>query len=57
MRTATSLLADLGLKTKIVGSGTIYAQFPKQGEQMRVGSTVILRGKAKSLELIAKTDR
>ena len=57
MRMATSLLADIGLKTKIVGSGTIYAQFPKQGERMRVGSTVILRGKAKSLELIAKTDR
>ncbi len=56
MRTATTLLAELGLETKTVGSGTIYAQFPKHGERMRVGGTVTLRGKAKSLELITKTD-
>lgn len=50
MRRANSLLTDLDLKTEIIGSGTIFAQYPKAGEMLRKGYTVTIRGKAKSLE-------
>jgi cell division protein FtsI (penicillin-binding protein 3) len=52
MRKATNLLADLGLETEIIGSGTVFAQYPKQGEWLRKGYTVTLRGKARSLETL-----
>lgn len=52
MRKATNLLADLGLVTEIIGSGTVFAQYPKQGEWLRKGYTVTLRGKARSLETL-----
>jgi hypothetical protein len=58
MRTAHTMLAELGLKTQRVGSGTIYAQFPLAGEYTRPGRTVTLRGKARSFEqIIGKTGR
>ena len=53
MRTAHSMLAELGLKTQRIGSGTIYAQFPLAGEFTRPGRTVTLRGKARSFEQIS----
>ena len=53
MRTAHSMLAELGLKTQRIGSGTIYAQFPLAGEYTRPGRTVTLRGKARSFEQIS----
>lgn len=56
MRQATSILADLGLSTKAYRSGTIERQFPKAGDVMKVGSSVTIRGKAKSLELVTKKE-
>lgn len=56
MRNASTLLADLGLETKIIRSGTIYSQFPLAGQFMRKGSSVTLRGKAKTLELITQKE-
>lgn len=52
MRRAHNLLAELGLKTEIIGSGTVYAQYPAAGELLRKGYTVTIRGKAKSLETL-----
>ncbi len=54
MRSASSLLTSLGLKSTMIGSGTVFAQFPKAGELMREGSEVTIRGKARSLEIITK---
>lgn len=54
MRKATALLADLGLNPEIIGSGTVFAQYPKAGELLRKGYTVTLRGKAKSLETLTQ---
>ena len=57
MRNATGILADLGLKVERIGSGTIFAQFPKADEKMRPGSTVTIRGRARSLETLTATNR
>ncbi len=57
MRAANNLLSELGFNTKMIGSGTVYAQFPLKGEKMRLNSTITLRGKAKSLEFISQLDK
>lgn len=57
MRNASNLLASIGLKSSMVGSGTVFAQFPKAGEWMREGSEVTIRGKARSLEIITEAGR
>jgi cell division protein FtsI (penicillin-binding protein 3) len=57
MRKATNLLTDLGLKTEIIGSGTVFAQYPRTGEWLRKGYTVTLRGKAKSLETLTDVSK
>jgi cell division protein FtsI (penicillin-binding protein 3) len=57
MRKATNLLTDLGLKTEIIGSGTVFAQYPRTGEWLRKGYTVTLRGKARSLETLTKVSK
>ncbi|MEX0769374.1 MAG: penicillin-binding transpeptidase domain-containing protein [Balneolaceae bacterium] len=49
MRQATAILAELGLNIQLIGSGTIYTQFPQPGEVMRKGRTVTVRGKARTL--------
>lgn len=54
MRKATHLLNELGLKAEIIGSGTVFAQYPRANEILRKGYTVTIRGKAKSLELLTK---
>ncbi len=56
MRQATNLLTKLGLETELIGSGTVFAQYPKKGALLRKGYSVTVRGKAKSLELLTKTD-
>lgn len=56
MRQATTLLAELGLDAELIGSGTVFAQYPKKGQLLRKGYSVTVRGKAKSLELITKTE-
>ncbi|MEX1010803.1 MAG: penicillin-binding transpeptidase domain-containing protein [Balneolaceae bacterium] len=53
MRQATSLLYDLGLDIEMIGSGTIYNQFPEAGEQMRPGRSVTVRGRARTMSRIA----
>lgn len=50
MRNAKNLLSSLGFDVKRVGSGTVYTQFPNQDEHMKIGGTIIIRGKARSLE-------
>lgn len=57
MRNASNLLTSLGLKTTMVGSGTVFAQFPREGELMRKGSEVTIRGKARSLENITEAGK
>lgn len=55
MRKATHLLNELGLKVEIIGSGTVFAQYPRAEEYLRKGYTVTIRGKAKSLELLTQS--
>jgi cell division protein FtsI (penicillin-binding protein 3) len=50
MRKAMVLINNRGFETKIIGSGTIYTQFPRPGDMMKQGRTVTIRGKAKPLE-------
>jgi cell division protein FtsI (penicillin-binding protein 3) len=50
MRKAMVLLNNRGFNTEIIGSGTIYTQFPRPGDMMKQGRTVTIRGKAKPLE-------
>lgn len=50
MRQATSLLMSRGLQVEIIGSGTIYTQFPREGDLMRKGRTVTVRGKAQPMQ-------
>ncbi|MEX0724272.1 MAG: penicillin-binding transpeptidase domain-containing protein [Gracilimonas sp.] len=57
MRQATSLLSEIGLNPEIIGSGTIFAQYPKAGEWLRKGYSVTLRGKAKSLETLTQVSK
>ncbi len=54
MRQAASLLRNNGLKIDMIGSGTIYNQFPLAGERMREGRTVTVRGKARSMQQISQ---
>ena len=56
MRKAHNLLLDSGLKTELIGSGTVFAQYPKAGASLRKGYTVTVRGKGRSLELISKLE-
>lgn len=50
MRKALALLNTQGFKAKMIGSGTVYTQFPRPGDMMKQGRTVTIRGKAKPLE-------
>lgn len=50
MRKAAAHVRELGLVIEIIGSGTVYNQFPLAGEKMRPGRTVTVRGKARSME-------
>lgn len=49
MRQARHLLLSQGLKANQIGSGTIFAQFPKAGAMLREGKTVTYRGRAREL--------
>jgi len=46
MRQATNLLLASGLDIETIGSGTIYSQFPREGDLMRQGRKVTVRGLA-----------
>lgn len=49
IRQASYLLYSLGLKIEVIGSGSIYAQFPEAGELMRKGNPVTVRGKSQPI--------
>ncbi|MCR9131404.1 MAG: penicillin-binding transpeptidase domain-containing protein [bacterium] len=58
MRNAVALLKGAGFDIEKIGSGTVFAQFPREDQIMRIGGKVTIRGKARSLETvtIAKLD-
>ncbi|REL24257.1 PASTA domain-containing protein [Rhodohalobacter sp. SW132] len=55
MRKAASVIRGLGLEIEMIGSGTIYNQFPLAGELMREGRTVTVRGRARSMQNVTLT--
>lgn len=55
MRRASMLITSQGFETKLIGSGTVFKQFPRAGDLMEQGQTVTIRGKERSLETIAGT--
>ena len=52
MRKASAWLRKSGFEVEMVGSGTVYAQFPLAGQQYRTGQTVTIRGRARDLPTI-----
>jgi cell division protein FtsI (penicillin-binding protein 3) len=52
MRKATTLINSRGFEAEMIGSGTIYTQFPRPGDMMKQGRTITVRGKAKALETL-----
>lgn len=50
MRQAAAIIREKGLNIEMVGSGTIYNQFPLAGEIMQKGRTVTVRGRARSMQ-------
>ena len=50
MRNANHILSSLGFEVDRIGSGTVYDQFPREDEIMRMGGRVTIRGKSRSLE-------
>lgn len=52
MRQATTILAESGLDIQMIGSGTVYSQFPRAGEFMRPGREVTVRGRARSMQQV-----
>jgi len=55
MRQAMWYASERGLNIKMIGSGTIYTQFPLGGQRMQTGSTVTVRGKAHSMKDITNS--
>ncbi|MFH5833911.1 penicillin-binding transpeptidase domain-containing protein [Halalkalibaculum sp. DA3122] len=53
MRRAAVMINSRGFNIKMIGSGTVYTQFPRPGDLMKKGRTITVRGKAKSLETLA----
>ena len=49
MRKATLLINSRGFEAKMIGSGTVYTQFPRAGDMMKKGRTITVRGKAKAM--------
>jgi cell division protein FtsI (penicillin-binding protein 3) len=52
MRKATMLINSSGFEVQMIGSGTVYTQFPRPGDMMKQGRTITVRGKAKAMELL-----
>lgn len=53
MRQAAAIIRKKGLDIEMVGSGTIYNQFPLAGEIMQKGRTVTVRGRARSMQQVS----
>lgn len=52
MRKASTLISNRGFEIKMIGSGTVYTQFPRPGDKMKQGRTVTIRGKAKGFKTL-----
>jgi len=55
MRKAVLLINSRGFEAKMIGSGTVYTQFPRPGDMMKKGRTITVRGKAKAMETLTQT--
>lgn len=53
MRQAMQKITDAGFNAQIIGSGTVYNQFPRAGDQLRTGSDIVIRGRARSMNEIS----
>ncbi len=49
MRQALARITESGFGVNIIGSGTVFTQFPRAGEKLRVGSEITIRGRARSM--------
>ncbi len=52
MRKASAWLRSAGFEVEMIGSGTVYTQFPAADQQYRSGRTVTIRGRARDLPAI-----
>ncbi len=58
MRQAVHTLMLAGYKVEMIGSGTVFTQFPKAKASMQTGNKVIIRGKSKTLgEIVANNTK
>jgi cell division protein FtsI (penicillin-binding protein 3) len=57
MRQALWQLQQAGLTPKVIGSGTVYAQYPKAGAKVRPQQAITIRGRAKSLETLVQKSK
>ncbi|MDZ7773104.1 MAG: penicillin-binding transpeptidase domain-containing protein [Balneolaceae bacterium] len=55
MRKASLLITRAGFEARLIGSGTVYTQFPRPGDMMEKGREVTVRGKARSLQSLTDT--
>ncbi|MDX1617605.1 MAG: penicillin-binding transpeptidase domain-containing protein [Balneolaceae bacterium] len=53
MRRAALTIHRRGFETELIGSGTVFRQFPEAGELMKQGQRVTVRGRARPLERMA----
>jgi cell division protein FtsI (penicillin-binding protein 3) len=52
MRKAVHEINKAGFEAQLIGSGTVYTQYPRAGDLMRTGFTITVRGKARSMETL-----
>jgi len=52
MRKAVVMINSRGFEAKMIGSGTVFTQFPRPGDMMKKGRTITVRGKAKAMETL-----
>jgi cell division protein FtsI (penicillin-binding protein 3) len=52
MRQALLTLSEAGFESQMVGSGTVYRQFPEPGSMYELGREVTARGRSRSMQLI-----
>ncbi|HYW34812.1 MAG TPA: PASTA domain-containing protein, partial [Balneolaceae bacterium] len=57
MRKAVRLINKKGFQAKIIGSGTVYRQYPHPGDSMKKGQSVTIRGKEHSLKTLASPNK
>ena len=50
MRQALVTVTEFGFTPNLIGSGTVYTQFPGAGEKLRRGQEITIRGRARSMQ-------